>query len=145
MGIFDRLFGKKTDRPSAYNPAGPIVLVVRDPEGSLATALKGEGREISAFTHDEPRLLERLVESEPTCVVLQIDSAGTNGFLVTRSLKKDARLRTVPLVLFSAEVDQETFNQHRKLRTHADAYVTSADPDEIAAAVRPLVSSSLSG
>ena len=46
-----------------------------------------------------------------------------NGFLVCKKIKKTAELENVPLVILSSEVDEETFEQHKKLRTRADDYI----------------------
>ena len=46
-----------------------------------------------------------------------------NGFPVCNKLKKDPALKDVPLIIMSSESSEETFEQHRKLRTRADDYV----------------------
>src|SRR5207253_3099621 len=38
-------------------------------------------------------------------------------------LKKDLQLKDVPLIIISSESSQETFEQHKKLRTRAEDYV----------------------
>jgi DNA-binding NarL/FixJ family response regulator len=139
MGFFDWLSGKREVQPSAHNPAGPIVLVVRATDDSLAQALAHRGRPVIAFVHDAPRLVEQIAATGPACVVVEVESAGANGFVVTKWLKSHGGLRTVPLILFSSQVDQGTFNQHMKLRTRADTYVTSSAPAEIELALSPFV------
>jgi chromosome segregation ATPase len=46
-----------------------------------------------------------------------------NGFSVCNKLKKDVGLKDVPLIIMSSESSEETFDQHRKLRTRAEDYV----------------------
>jgi chromosome segregation ATPase len=46
-----------------------------------------------------------------------------NGFSVCNKLKKDANLKDVPLIIMSSESSDETFEQHKKLRTRAEDYV----------------------
>ncbi|HEX3345020.1 MAG TPA: response regulator, partial [Polyangiaceae bacterium] len=46
-----------------------------------------------------------------------------NGFSVCNKLKKDPNLKDVPLVIMSTESSDETFDQHKKLRTRAEDYV----------------------
>lgn len=146
MGLLDWLFGEKgAAGPSAHDPAGPISFVVRGTGDALAQHFMKNGRKVAVFGHDEDRLTDRIAASAPACLVIEIESAGTNGFLVARTVKKDGRLSSIPLALFSAEVGQETFEQHKKLRTRAGAYITSAEPQEIHAAVQSLVLTSSVG
>ena len=46
-----------------------------------------------------------------------------NGFSVCNKLKRDPALKDVPLIIMSSESSDETFEQHRKLRTRAEDYV----------------------
>jgi CheY-like chemotaxis protein len=46
-----------------------------------------------------------------------------NGFSVCNKLKKDPLLKDVPLIIMSSESSDETFEQHRKLRTRAEDYI----------------------
>src|SRR5258706_1475921 len=46
-----------------------------------------------------------------------------NAFSVCKKLKKDPALKEVPLIIMSSESSDETFEQHRKLRTRAEDYV----------------------
>ncbi len=46
-----------------------------------------------------------------------------NGFSVCNKLKKDPSLKDVPLIIMSSESSDETFDQHKKLRTRAEDYV----------------------
>src|SRR5690349_2007216 len=59
----------------------------------------------------------------PDLILLSIELPRMNGFSVCNKLKKDAQLKDVPLVIMSSESSEETFEQHRKLRTRAEDYV----------------------
>jgi CheY-like chemotaxis protein len=72
---------------------------------------------------DGPTGLELATSHRPDLILLAIELPGMNGFLVCKKIKKIAELERVPLVILSSEVDQETFEQHKKLRTRADEYI----------------------
>ena len=59
----------------------------------------------------------------PDCVVLCVELPGLSGYAWCNRLKKDEELHAIPLVITSAEATPETFEQHRKLKTHADDYL----------------------
>src|SRR5258708_9438899 len=46
-----------------------------------------------------------------------------HGSSVCNKLKKDAGLKEVPLIIMSSESSDETFEQHKKLRTRAEDYI----------------------
>src|SRR6185436_1677619 len=54
---------------------------------------------------------------------LSIELPRMNGFSVCNKLKKDPALKDVPLIIMSSDSSDETFEQHRKLRTRAEDYV----------------------
>jgi CheY-like chemotaxis protein len=72
---------------------------------------------------DGPTGLELAAAHRPDLILLTIELPGMNGFLVCKKIKKTIELESVPLVILSSEVDQETFEQHKKLRTRADEYI----------------------
>jgi CheY-like chemotaxis protein len=72
---------------------------------------------------DGPSGLELAAAHRPDLILLTIELPGMNGFLVCKKIKKTSELENVPLVILSSEVDQETFEQHKKLRTRADEYI----------------------
>jgi len=60
--------------------------------------------------------------------------------IVCNKLKKDPALRDVPLIIMSSESSDETFEQHRKLRTRAEDYVHKPIGfQELLARIQPLV------
>ena len=138
MGLFSRLFGGAESQASAYDPRGPVVIVVRDSGKALADALRTDARAVVVLSHRETAIEEHIANQRPSVIVMSIESDGKNGFLITKSIKTKSALRGIPVVLFSAEATRETFDQHAKLRTRADAYVTGTDPVDIKAAVDAL-------
>lgn len=67
--------------------------------------------------------LQQAGAERPDLILLSIELPRMNGFSVCNKLKKDANLKDVPLIIMSSESSDETFEQHKKLRTRAEDYV----------------------
>src|SRR5579859_3382376 len=67
--------------------------------------------------------LQQAAADRPDLILLSIELPRMNGFSVCNKLKKDPSLKDVPLIIMSSESSDETFEQHRKLRTRAEDYV----------------------
>ncbi len=67
--------------------------------------------------------LQQAAAERPDLILLSIELPRMNGFSVCNKLKKDPQLKDVPLVIMSSESSDETFEQHKKLRTRAEDYV----------------------
>src|SRR5579872_5796288 len=67
--------------------------------------------------------LQQAATDRPDLILLSIELPRMNGFSVCNKLKKDASLKDVPLIIMSSESSDETFEQHKKLRTRAEDYV----------------------
>src|SRR4030095_13434452 len=67
--------------------------------------------------------LQVAAEDKPDLILLSIELPRVNGFSICNKLKKDNTLKAVPLVIMSSESSEETFEQHKKLRTRAEDYV----------------------
>src|SRR5688572_2813897 len=67
--------------------------------------------------------LQAATADRPDLILLSIELPRMNGFSVCNKLKKDTQLKDVPLVIMSSESSEETFEQHRKLRTRAEDYI----------------------
>src|SRR5712671_6813114 len=67
--------------------------------------------------------LQAAATDRPDLILLSIELPRMNGFSVCNKLKKDPSLKDVPLIIMSSESSDETFEQHRKLRTRAEDYV----------------------
>ena len=67
--------------------------------------------------------LQQASTERPDLILLSIELPRMNGFSVCNKLKKDPNLKEVPLIIMSSESSNETFEQHKKLRTRAEDYV----------------------
>jgi CheY-like chemotaxis protein len=67
--------------------------------------------------------LQQAGSDRPDLILLSIELPRMNGFSVCNKLKKDPSLKDVPLIIMSSESSDETFEQHKKLRTRAEDYV----------------------
>src|SRR5437868_4408288 len=85
--------------------------------------------------------LQQATSSRPDLILLAIELPRMNGFSVCNKLKKDPSLKDVPLIIMSSESSDETFEQHRKLRTRAEDYVHKPIAfGELLARIQPFVS-----
>jgi CheY-like chemotaxis protein len=67
--------------------------------------------------------LQTATGNPPDLILLAIELPRMNGFSVCNRLKRDAALKDVPLLILSSDSTDETFEQHRRLRTRADDYI----------------------
>lgn len=67
--------------------------------------------------------LERLGAERPSLIVLDVQLPDMHGFQLCRTIKKDRRLRGVPIVLLSAKYT-EPADRAEGLLTGADAYLS---------------------
>ncbi|MBI2897515.1 MAG: response regulator [Deltaproteobacteria bacterium] len=67
--------------------------------------------------------LERARVERPELILLCIELPRMNGFSICNKLKKNPELKDIPLIIMSSEASEETFEQHRKLRTRAEDYL----------------------
>ncbi|NCQ60689.1 MAG: response regulator, partial [Myxococcales bacterium] len=68
--------------------------------------------------------LERAGAAPPDLILLSIELPGMNGFLVCKKIKKNAQLKSIPLIILSSDGNaEEIFEQHKKLRTRAEDYL----------------------
>lgn len=58
----------------------------------------------------------------PELIILSVEPRKV-GYAICNKLKKSASLRSVPLILISAEETLATFEQHKKLKSKADEYL----------------------
>lgn len=61
-------------------------------------------------------------------IVLDADLPGMSGYSVCNKLKGNKATRDIPLIMTSSEATPDTFKQHQKLRTRAQAYVLKGHP-----------------
>src|SRR6201994_3963050 len=84
--------------------------------------------------------LQQAASEKPDLILLSIGLPRMNGCSVCNKLKKDPSLKDVPLIIMSSESSDETFEQHRKLRTRAEDYVHKPITfDDLLARITPFV------
>src|SRR4051794_37785246 len=107
------------------NPMGQKVLVFES-DATFAGVLRSELQKLGCNVSvvDEGNTgLQHASSARPDLILLSIELPRMNGFSVCNKLKKDPALKDVPLIIMSSESSDETFEQHRKLRTRAEDYV----------------------
>ncbi len=101
-----------------------ILLIENDPAfaNEVSESLEATGFEVRA-TGDGKEGLELAHDWAPAAIVLCVELPGMSGYLVCQKLKKDDALKSIPLVLTSAEATEETFEKHKTLKARADEYL----------------------
>ena len=74
----------------------------------LASTLEARGLEVRT-TGDGREGYDLAKEWGPDAIVLCVELPGMSGYVICQKLKKDDALRSLPLVLTSAEATEETF------------------------------------
>ncbi|MDP8999098.1 MAG: response regulator [Myxococcota bacterium] len=101
-------------------------VLVFESDPAFAGELRTEFDKLGCFTtvvEDGNLGLQQAVADPPDLILLSIELPRMNGFSVCNKLKKDPSLKDVPLIIMSSESSDETFEQHKKLRTRAQDYV----------------------
>src|SRR5260370_134208 len=90
--------------------ARPVILVVDDlkPNRQLLLAHLAETECALLEAGDGLEALELIHASEPDLVLLDISMPRMDGLALCRILKADPRLRLIPVVLLTAQIDRET-------------------------------------
>ena len=90
--------------------------------GSLGSALAGHGVR-SHITADGTEGLSIAKTESPDAIVLCVELNRVSGYSICNKLKKDPSLAKIPLILTSSQATEETFEQHKKLKTRAEQYL----------------------
>src|SRR3954452_21423996 len=101
-------------------------VLVFESDAAFASELRNELGKLgcqTAVVDDGNVGLQQAATDRPDLILLSIELPRMNGFSVCNKLKKDPGLKDVPLIIMSSESSDETFEQHRKLRTRAEDYV----------------------
>jgi len=111
---------------------GPKLLLVEDDEG-LAAVLTEGFRQLGIEVHNAPTARQALAlcaHIVPDLVVLDLQLPDQDGFAVVAQLRRDARLRSVPLAVYSARDLSET--DRKRLRLGKTGFFTKGrvNPDE---------------
>src|SRR5437588_6943838 len=62
-------------------------------------------------------------QETPDLIVVCVEAQPTNGYMLCTRLKKDDRLKTIPVILTSANATADSFEKHKKLKTRAEDYL----------------------
>ena len=115
------------DSPSVDDQAiganGPTVLVVDDEEDLLSLLeynLKQETFQVK-LARDGVEAIEKAREHEPDLIILDIMMPKMDGIEVCQKLRKDAHLRTIPIMMLTARTEED--DQVEGLDVGADIYL----------------------
>ena len=67
--------------------------------------------------------LDKASATHPDAIILCVELPKMSGYSICNKLKKDDALKNIPLIITSREATHETFEQHKKLKTRAEAYL----------------------
>jgi len=91
---------------------------------------------------DDPNVgVDSAAANPPSLILLTVELAQMNGFLVCKKIKKTPGIDATPLIILSSDPNaDEIFEQHKKLRTRADDYLKKPiDFETVLAHARGLV------
>jgi len=104
----------------------PVKVLAFEGDGDFADALldglEAAGCEVHVAASGATGL-ERAHSEPPDVILLAIELDDMSGFSVLTKLKKDDATKDIPVIILSSDSTEETFERHKKLRNHADAYV----------------------
>src|SRR5215216_5071658 len=99
--------------------------------------LERDGFEVFSAA-DGNSALHVLHREQPDLVVLDLMLPDINGMEITRTLRKDQRLRHIPIIMLTARVEDE--DRISGLEIGADDYITKPfNPREVVARVRSVL------
>ncbi len=90
------------------NKAGNTILIIDDTEANLsllASLLEKEGYEVLAGASGI-EALEIVQETIPDLMLLDVAMPGMDGFALCRQMKKDPRLKNIPVIFITARTDE---------------------------------------
>ncbi|MEO1334023.1 MAG: hypothetical protein AAFV29_00200 [Myxococcota bacterium] len=89
----------------------------------VAAALSTDGLKVGIAEEDRDPIEELNLE-RPDIILMRADGReGESGFALCGRMKKQQRLADLPIFLYSAEADDQTFEHHRQQEGAADAYI----------------------
>ena len=130
------------DRAADRTQAAPLVLVVEDNAANLlltSAVLRRDGFRVLEATSAEAAH-ERLGETRPDLILVDVGLPGQDGLSLTRQLRLDPRTATLPIVAVTAHAMAE--DHERALQAGCDSYVTKPiDTRTLASQLRALLAS----
>ena len=93
----------------------------RDLVETIKLKLSAEGYDVIE-AYDGQEALEKMRQKRPDLVLLDIMMPQLNGYQVCREIKKDAKLKQIPVLMLTAKVQES--DKFWGLETGADDYIT---------------------
>jgi len=93
----------------------------------LAAAISKGGLEPLTATNSEHGMTLAKQEN-PDLIVVCVEAQPTNGYMLCTRLKKDEKLKSIPVILTSANATPDSFEKHKKLKTRAEDYLIKPFP-----------------
>jgi DNA-binding response OmpR family regulator/uncharacterized coiled-coil DUF342 family protein len=101
------------------------ILLIDSDEGfaqGLSSAIKARGFAATLATNSEQGM-SLAKQENPDLIVVCVEAQPTNGYMLCTRLKKDDQLKTIPIILTSANATPDSFEKHKKLKTRAEEYL----------------------
>jgi DNA-binding response OmpR family regulator len=122
-------------------PDGPPLVVVADDEQDILTlvtfGLRRAGYEVLTAS-DGQQALELIRQRRPSVAVLDVKMPRLTGIDVVREVRKSEGVESLPVILLSAGVQEDTVSQG--IDAGANEYIRKPfSPDELAARVATLI------
>ena len=117
--------------------------LIIDADGKTPTSIKNilapYGFEFT-ITENGPEAVNVARQAAPDVIFLRAELPLTSGFSVCNRLRRHDDTRKIPLIMYSSNVSEDVFEQHRNLKTHADDYLRlPLDPERLLGAIRPFL------
>ena len=103
-------------------PSALIIDADQDATTNIETTLKPYDFEITS-TQDKEEAMSIARDASPAIIFLRVELPNASGFSVCNKLRRSDDIKDIPLVMYASGVSDDVFNQHRTLKTHADAYL----------------------
>jgi CheY-like chemotaxis protein len=87
----------------------------------IRDALVPYGFEVKTIVNGE-QAIEWGKKNPPSLIVVCVEPRKV-GYAICNKIKRSDELKDIPLILTSAEETRQTFDQHKKLRSHAEEYI----------------------
>ncbi|SFF14660.1 Response regulator receiver domain-containing protein [Nannocystis exedens] len=92
------------------------------------------------ITENGPEAVNVARQAAPDIIFLRAELPLTSGFSVCNRLRRHEDTKRIPLIMYSSNVSEDVFEQHRNLKTHADDYLRlPLDEGRLVAAIRPVL------
>ena len=92
-----------------------------DTVAEIRNALSPYGFGVESISNGEDAI--EWGRSHPTSLIILSVEPRKVGYAICNKIKRSPSLREIPLILISSEETAATFEQHRKLKAHADEYL----------------------